>query len=98
MRISTGCKEIAVQLASWADFRSLQIKGGVVDVRASGPDAVPLIDDNTRRVVDVITRVVGAAQGAGWARFVIYPALAVTVEMREVYEQTPGLSAGARLE
>ena len=93
-----GCKEIAVQLASWADFRSLQVKGTVVEIRAAGPDAAPLIDDNTGRVVEVITRVIGAAQGAGWARFVIYPALAVTVRLREVFEQTPGPSAGQRLE
>src|SRR5258707_2168507 len=69
---------IAVQIASWANFHSYQIKGMFLDAKPAGPEANAVMAATRTKVLEVASKIVGEKFAAGWGRFVATPALAVT--------------------
>jgi hypothetical protein len=89
---------IAVQIASWANFHSYQIKGTFLDAAPAGPEADAVMDATRRKAVEVTSKILGEKFGAGWGRFVARPTLRIDFRAEEVFLQTPGPNAGARIE
>jgi len=88
---------IAVLVGDCANFQSVQFKGEVVDVRPADPEGDAVVDHITAKVLAVAGPMFGGPFAEGWARFVLRPALAITLVVREIYRQTPGPDAGARV-
>ena len=83
---------VAVSVARPVDDRACQIKGTVVSVRHADPAERELIAwqwDGFMRQLEMI----GIPRGfsAGWST---WPAVAITVKVTAVFEQTPGAQAG----
>jgi hypothetical protein len=89
--------QVAVQVTSWATFMSYQIKGTVREIVPAGPEAERVIAHVRDQVVVVTAAAIGEPFSQRWAKYVTMPALAITFEAREVYLQTPGPRAGARI-
>jgi hypothetical protein len=87
--------DIAITLERASDARAIQIKGKATNVRDS---------DETERALQAVFRaalieqfaLVGIPR-ATTRRLVWWPSLAVDVEVREVFQQTPGPKAGEPL-
>ena len=88
---------IAVQIASWANFHSYQIKGAFLDAKPAGPEANAVMEATRSKVLEVTGKIVGEKFAAGWGRFVATPALAVVFRIDEAFVQTPGPKAGTRV-
>jgi hypothetical protein len=88
--------EVAVLFVSAVDYRALQVKGRTVSVCEPTPEQLGLIEEhvlafagNTRRLGVELSQIRNFVQPVAH--------LAVTVSVREVYEQTPGPDAGMPL-
>ena len=76
-------------------YRTVQLKGEVVSVREPTAEQLAAVDDH----VEAFSREaeeVGLMPGTG-RRFLDPGLVAVTLAVRELYDQTPGPSAGARM-
>ena len=88
--------QMAVTLVRPTDHRSLQIKGTWAGERRATDDDRAFL----ARYRDVMLNEmgqVGVPQSA-WARVAWWPAVALRMEVRETFVQTPGPSAGRRCE
>ena len=73
-----------------------QFKGHFVGLRSAGEGDHPLVERTAERFKALFQPMFGFSDTACAARFG-KPALAVTFEVREIYDQTPGPGAGARI-
>lgn len=89
-------RQAAVNLGRPVDDRACQVKGVLADIRPATADERPRIDAQWRGLVEQL-RMVGITPEAtsGWAT---WPAVAVTLRVTAVFEQTPGPQAGVPLE
>jgi hypothetical protein len=88
--------QMAVTMVCPADNRSAQIKGvWLGERRTDEADRARLA-----RYSENLTRVMGmvGVPRSAWRRLLWWPALALRMEVREVFVQTPGPSAGRRCE
>lgn len=88
--------EIAVGVSRPYDNLTLQLKGPVVEVRPATEEERGHIDRYLAAHVETLS-MVGLRRGLV-SRFITWPAQAVTFELRDVFQQTPGPAAGNRLE
>lgn len=89
--------QVAVMIASWADFNAFQFKGRLVDVSPAGPEAQKRIEEIRAKIVALTTQIVSKSFGEGWGRFVTWPAVSLTIQVEETFAQTPGPGAGMRI-
>jgi hypothetical protein len=87
--------QIAVTFCRIFDYRAVQVKGTVASLR-------PCTDDDRPTILRYHERFTGASNEVGIpyeaaARLAYWPAVAVEIAVRELYSQTPGANAGARL-
>lgn len=85
---------IAINCTRPSTYRAMQIKGRVVEVRVPGERDLARAQDHAAAFT-ADTAKVGAP--APVAHYVGAIDLAVTVEIEELYDQTPGPAAGRRL-
>jgi hypothetical protein len=87
---------VAVVLERPMTHRTVQLKGRCVELRPAREDERPIVE----RSLAAFGEDVGAvgAPAMLWRRIRRWPCRAITVEVREVYEQTPGPRAGLPLE
>jgi hypothetical protein len=88
-------RQAAVNLGRPVDDRACQVKGVLVDIRPATSDERPRIDAQWRGLLEQL-RMVGISPEApsGWAT---WPAVAITLRVTAVFEQTPGPLAGTPL-
>lgn len=86
----------AVGFGRPVDDRACQVKGSVVGIRPATEDERELVArqwEGFMRQLEMIG--IARAVAAGWAS---WPAVAVTVKVTSVFEQTPGPQAGTAIE
>lgn len=84
---------MAVTLSRPSTYRSVQLKGRVEHVAAPDPDQLELVEEHVRDFCAEVEPL--GLPDAGRLRR--HDLVAVTLEVRERYDQTPGPNAGARL-
>jgi hypothetical protein len=87
--------ELAATFSLPTTYRSIQIKGTLRELRDPAPGELALVHAHLAAFVDEAERV-GVPRVAG-SRFAEPPFVAVTIAIRELYDQTPGARAGSAL-
>jgi hypothetical protein len=90
-------KAIALTIASMEDLTGVQLKGDVIAIKPGGDDANRAIDENQERVAAMMRRHIGEHHAELWKQRVTRPVVAITFAVRDVFNQTPGKGAGARV-
>jgi hypothetical protein len=90
-----GNGAVAATFSQPSTYRTVQLKGGAVDVTEPDGKQLARVQEHLEAFVDEV-RQVGLEPDRG--RALLEPELlAVTFDVRELYDQTPGPNAGARL-
>jgi hypothetical protein len=87
--------DVAATFTLPTTYRSIQIKGEVRALGEPTADDLARADEHLAAFVDEAAQV-GVPRAIG-SRFAERPFVAVTVAIRELYDQTPGARAGAAL-
>lgn len=88
--------QMAITFSRPTDNQTVQIKGTCVDIRETGEDDDVILDAYGARFVEQLY-LVGLPR-ALTSRLPGGPAWAFTIEISDIFAQTPGPGAGARLE
>ena len=87
--------QAAVSVGRPVDDRACQFKGMVTSIRNAGPDERDLVDRQWQGFMRQLELIgIPADRALGWAR---WPAVAITLRVTSVFEQTPGPLAGTPL-
>jgi hypothetical protein len=86
---------VAVCFTRIVDHRSMQLKGGALEVRDARPDERALVERYRDRLVEIMGEV--GVPPRIVLRLNRWPALALRMRIEEVFVQTPGPGAGAPL-
>jgi hypothetical protein len=86
---------IAATFSLPSSYRSVQLKGSVVELRPPTDDELAAVEEHVA-AFSREAETVGLMPDSG-RRLIAPELLTVVVEIREVYDQTPGGNAGARL-
>jgi hypothetical protein len=86
---------IAVNFTLPTTYRSVQLKGSVLDVRDPSPEELARVERHVALFVEETEQVGLSAAGA--RQLAERDLIAVTFAVRELYDQTPGPNAGERL-
>ena len=86
---------IAVTFSLPTSYRTVQVKGAVVDLCAPAAEHLARVEEHFSAFVDEVEQVCIPRDGAG--RFLDSELVAVSFSVRELYDQTPGPNAGGRL-
>jgi hypothetical protein len=93
--LRTGTGRVAVTSADVATLESVQVKGPVVSVGPTTPHDDAVVAHHCELLIEVIHRTDGMPVDV-LRRFLPVTTIAVELEVEEVYDQTPGPTAGAR--
>lgn len=87
--------QAAVSFGRPVDDRACQFKGTVTEIRTAGPGERALVNAQWQGLMRQFERIgIPADLALGWAH---WPAVAITVRVTAVFEQTPGPLAGTPL-
>jgi hypothetical protein len=86
---------VAIVSSCPADHATIQLKGRSRGVRLAGESEAEVVTDQMERLADVLDHV-GVPRRLT-RRLTSWPAFAVDVQVEEVFDQTPGPRAGARM-
>ncbi len=89
--------QFAVTVEKYPESETSQFKGRYISHRAAVQSDVDLVAEIRERFVEGVRPSAGEVGDAALRAFVRTPAIAVDMEVREIYEQTPGPGAGARI-
>ena len=82
----------AISFGRPIDDRACQVKGSVVNIRPAGDDERDLVASQWEGFMRQLESIgIPRAIAAGWS---MWPAIAVTLKVTAVFEQTPGPQAG----
>jgi uncharacterized membrane protein len=85
-------REVAVMILAVVSFQSVQVKGRVVKARDAEPDERETIARYHLAFADALAKTGMPRETI--ARLVQWPASALEIEVRELFQQTPGPEAG----
>jgi len=88
-------RRIAVVATHPISHYSIQLKGVARDTRIARPDEEPIVRHGFGGFADVLNTI-GVPRRVTKA-VTLWPALAIEVDVQEIYDQTPGPKAGTRL-
>lgn len=89
--------ELALTVEEFPSHETYQFKGRYLRHRSVKHDDIDIVDTIRQRFVKRVRSIFGEAPPELWNAFIIQPCLAVEFEVLEIYLQTPGPGAGARL-
>jgi hypothetical protein len=89
--------EFALTVEEFPSHETYQFKGRYVDHRPARPEDLLVVDRIRDRFVKSVRPIYGEAVGPTLMAYIPAPAVAVTFEVHEIFLQTPGPGAGARL-
>jgi hypothetical protein len=89
--------QFSVTIEEYPAHETYQFKGQYIRHRSAGAEDVEIVDRTRERFLTSVLPFFGEEARAPIRAFVQPPALAVDIEVREIYVQTPGPGAGARL-
>jgi hypothetical protein len=88
---------IAVGLGNVATYKSYQVKGQFVGIADGPPEDEPALIERRNATIAIIEQYFGPAGAAVWRAIPMSPLLAVTFHVETVFDQTPGIGAGAKV-
>lgn len=90
-------QNIAATVAHMSSFQTRQYKGKVTDIRECDDSDYELMFAVRQAGSENSALFFGPKAGEGWNRYILRPAVAVTFELSELYEQSPGAKAGDKI-
>ena len=90
-------KLIAVTCGDLTTFVTRQFKGRVKEVRNSVASDAEIIDGVKKPGAEVIGQFFGPSAGEGWKKYKVMPAKIVTFFIENLFDQSPGKTAGEKL-
>jgi hypothetical protein len=89
--------QLAVTIEKYPENETYQFKGQYLRHRAAVQSDVELVQGIRERFIQAVLPRAGELAEGALRSFIQRPALAVDMEVREIYVQTPGPGAGARV-
>lgn len=89
--------QFAVTVEKYPESETYQFKGRYISHRTAVQGDVELVDEIRERFVRGVRPSAGELADAALRAFIREPVIAVDMEVREIYVQTPGPGAGARI-
>ena len=88
---------IATTIGDIANFETRQFVGVCTGIDQAGEADLALCDTMLERSGEAVAMFFGEEGANNWKRMVTRPAQAVHIQVRNIYDQTPGERAGAKL-
>jgi len=89
--------KIAYNIADMANFQTRQYKGTVIEIRTATHEEFEIADEMCKNGLVPVGEFFGVDQANAWKNYIKTPLFAITFEVEEIYNQTPGKFAGTRL-
>ena len=89
--------KIAYNIADMANFQTRQYKGTVTEIRTATNEEFEIANEMCENGLVPVGEFYGEEQANAWNNYIKTPLFAITFEVEEIYNQTPGKFAGARL-
>lgn len=89
--------QFAVTVEKYPENETYQFKGRYVSHRPAVQSDVELVQGIRERFIQAVLPYAGELAEGALRSFIQKPAIAVDMKIREIYEQTPGPGAGARI-
>lgn len=90
-------KAIAFNVGDMSNFITRQFKGQAVSVQDASEEEIGIAKQNQETGGEIVRQFFGESAGDGWQKYIISPAVAVTMKITSVYDQTPRKGAGAKI-
>jgi hypothetical protein len=88
---------IALTLADMTNFFARQLKGRFVEARPSNPEEIAQINQFQDKIKELMANFFGPDLADGWKRYIVDPSVCITIEVQDVFEQTPRKGTGEKL-
>ena len=89
--------QLAVTVEKYPENETYQFKGRYLSHRPAVQSDVELVQRIREGFIEAVLPVAGELAESALRSFIQRPVLAVDMDLREIYEQTPGPGAGARI-
>lgn len=89
---------VAVGAVDFSNFQSRQFKGKAVGQAEASPAELEQIRNAINSLAPMFGQFFGPGSEAGWRSYITDPSLKITVELEEIYNQTPGPGTGGRIQ
>ena len=89
--------KIAYNIADMANFQTRQYKGTVTEIRMATDKEFEIANEMCENGLVPVSEFYGDEQANSWNSYIKTPLFAITFEVEEIYNQTPGKFAGVRL-
>ncbi|AYV54225.1 hypothetical protein [Leptospira kmetyi] len=90
-------RQIAATVAHMSSFQTRQFKGKVLQIENCTEEDYELMKSVREAGGETSTLFFGPKAGEGWRKYILRPALAITFELNELFDQSPGAKAGEKL-
>lgn len=88
---------LALVVVDVTTFKSRQYKGLVTATAAASAAENKRVQTELQKTIPVMAGFFGPGAGDGWSRYNIVPAMRLTFEIQDIFNQTPGPGTGARI-
>lgn len=88
---------IALTIADTTNFFARQVKGLFVSARPSTQEEISEINHFQDKLTIIMNNFFGPDLANGWKRYIVDPSVCITMDIQEVYEQTPKKGTGGKL-
>ncbi|MCG6193280.1 hypothetical protein LFX25_08500 [Leptospira sp. FAT2] len=89
--------QIAVTVAHMSSFQTRQFKGNVIRKSECADSDYELMTAVRNAGSETSAMFFGPKAGEGWGKYILKPATAITFELSELFDQSPGAKAGEKL-
>jgi hypothetical protein len=90
-------QHIAVNVADITNFFARQLKGMFLGSRPSTPEEISEIKNLQNKFEGLLGNFFGPEFASNWSRIIIEPSICITLEVQEVFEQTPKSGTGGKI-
>ncbi|PJZ55943.1 hypothetical protein [Leptospira barantonii] len=89
--------QIATTIAHMSSFQTRQFKGKVTGIESCTEEDYELMKNIREAGGETSSLFFGPKAGEGWRKYILKPAIAITFELSELFDQSPGAKAGEKL-
>lgn len=90
-------RQIATTVAHMSSFQTRQFKGKVTGIQNCTESDYELMHSVREAGGETSSLFFGPKAGEGWRKYILKPAFAITFELNELFDQSPGAKAGEKL-
>ncbi|WCL47780.1 hypothetical protein [Leptospira sp. GIMC2001] len=88
---------VALTLADMTNFFARQVKGRFLEARPSSSAEIAQINHFQDKIKELMGNFFGPDLADGWKRYIVDPSVCITMEVQDVFEQTPKKGTGEKL-